>query len=178
MRRIPHLFLFTILALFTSATVATAADPVPASAAAPAANTSIASVNNTPSPSTTPPPLSDKQLKKLNDFLAAKGKDKSLGEFISNKFNLHENTYKQVALKDDITKTVHVYAALPDNGMLFAILPPTDPTAASYLYRLDSKFKIVASVSFTNHVPSEIKDPEKGAKAELAFWAAVADQLP
>jgi len=179
MRRAPHLFLFTVLALLASAAVATATDPASASATGPAANTSITSVNNTAA--TTPPPLSDKQLKKLNDFLAAKGKDKDVGEFIGNKLELpltadKKCVFKQVALKDDVSKIIHVYGLLSDGGMCFAVIAP-DPTGTSYIYRLDSKFKIIAFVAFTNHVESEIKDPEKGAKTELVYWAAVADQL-
>lgn len=57
--------------------------------------------------------------------------------------------------------------------MTFSFLNAT----TAYTYHLDSNFKIIASVAMTRHVPSDIKDPEAGAKTELIYWAAIADQL-
>ena len=51
-----------------------------------------------------------------------------------------------------------------------------DKTTA-YSYRLDSNFKLIKSVAMTNFKPHKIADPEKGAKAELAFWVMFADNI-
>jgi len=178
MRRLPHLFSLTVLTLLTSCALAIAADPAPASATVPAANASIASVNNTPAPAatTTPPPLSDKQLKKINDFLAANKQDYEISGIIVDRLKLHPNPYKfkHLPLKDNKTGNMYVYANLSDGGMLFSYID----TTAAYSYHLDSKFNIIASVAMTNYVPSDVKNPEESLKTVLAYWAGVADQLP
>jgi hypothetical protein len=117
-------------------------------------------------------PLSEIQLKKINDFLAAKGRDQDIGEVVSKKLGLSTNVMKQLAIKDR-AGNVHAYHLLPNGGMLFAFI--SDMTA--YNYRLDPNFKVIASVAMTDNIPAEIKAPETGAKAELVIWARFADQL-
>jgi hypothetical protein len=117
-------------------------------------------------------PISEIQLKKINDFLAAKGRDQDIGAAVSEKLGLPTNVIRQLAIKDRLGN-VHAYHRLPNGGMLFAFI--SDMTA--YNYRLDPNFKVVASVAMTDNVPSEIKAPDTGAKAEIAVWARFADQL-
>jgi hypothetical protein len=117
-------------------------------------------------------PLSQIQLKKINDFLAARGRDQDIGEVVSKKLGLSTNVIKQLAIKDRVGN-VHAYHLLPNGGMLFAFI--IDTTA--YNYRLDPNFKVIASVAMTDNVPSEVKEPETGARAELVIWARFADQL-
>jgi hypothetical protein len=80
---------------------------------------------------------------------------------------------KQLALKDRRSGDIHAYSLLPNGEMLFSFVDVT----TSYSYRLNSDFKVVASVAMTKCIPSDIRNPEISLRAELAYWAHVAEQL-
>src|ERR1700682_3212226 len=92
-------------------------------------------------------PLSGIQLKKINDFLAARGQDQDIGAVVSAKLGLPANAIKQLAIKDR-AGNIHAYHRLPNGGMFFAFI--SDTTA--YNYRLDPNFKVIASGAMTDKI--------------------------
>ena len=116
------------------------------------------------------------QLKKLDNLLADDGVDQLIPPDIMAKLGLAQRVVKQLGVVDKQTSDLHAYARLRDGGILFTFVDFAK-TKLAYTYRLDPAFKVVASVAMAKTVASDIADPEAGAKAELAYWAQVADQL-
>jgi len=120
--------------------------------------------------------LSVVQLKKLDNLLADDGVDQLIPPVILARLGLSQRVIKQLGVVDKTTSDLHAYAKLRDGGVLFTFVDYSK-TRLAYTYRLDPAFKVVASVAMAKTVASDIADPEAGAKAELAYWAQVADQL-
>jgi hypothetical protein len=166
---------FTVLALaiFTAFLPAAFAQNTTATATIPAKATTAVAAATPTNVTKSAPPLTAAQIKKINDFLSANGNNKDVGSAVADKLKLPTTTFKHVSLKSEHSNDAHVYGLLPDGGMLFSFINAT----TAYNYHVDSNFKIIASVAMTNHVPSDIKDPEAGAKVEFIYWAGIADQL-
>ncbi len=120
--------------------------------------------------------LSAAQLKKLDNLLADDGIDQNVPAEILTRLSLSQRVIKQLGVIDKTTNDVHAYARLRDGGVLFTFVD-VSKTKLAYTYRLNAAFKVVASVAMTKSGASEVPDPEAGAKAELSYWAQVADQL-
>ena len=123
-----------------------------------------------------PTSLSAAQLKKLDNLLADDGIDQNVPAVILTRLGMSQRVIKQLGVVDKETSDIHAYARLRDGGVLFTFVDYSK-TKLAYTYRLDPAFKVVASVAMAKTVASDIADPEAGAKAELAYWAQVADQL-
>jgi hypothetical protein len=120
--------------------------------------------------------LSPAQLKKINNLAADDGIRQAVPAVIMSRLGLMQNVITQLGVIDKVSGDVHAYATLRDGGILLTFVDYSK-TKLAYTYRLDSKFKVAASVAMDKSVASDIADPEAGAKAELAYWAQVADQL-
>lgn len=123
-----------------------------------------------------PASLSAAQLKKLDNLLADDGVDQLVPPVILARLGLSQRVIKQLGVVDKTTSDLHAYARLRDGGVLFTFVDYAK-TRLAYTYRLDPNFKLVASVAMAKTVASGVADPQAGAKAELAYWAQVADQL-
>jgi len=120
--------------------------------------------------------LSAAQLKKLDNLLADDGVDQLTPPVILARLGLTQRVIKQLGVVDKTTSDVHAYARLGDGGLLLTFVDVAK-TRLAYTYRLDPAFKVVASVAMAKSGGGEIADPEAGARAELSYWAQVADQL-
>jgi hypothetical protein len=127
-------------------------------------------------PAPAPTALSAAQLKKLDNLLADDGVDQLIPPDIMAKLGLAQRVVKQLGVVDKQTSDLHAYARLRDGGILFTFVDFAK-TKLAYTYRLDPTFKVMASVAMAKSGGAEIADPETGAKAELSYWAQVADQL-
>ncbi|HEY3889297.1 MAG TPA: hypothetical protein VGL73_12035 [Caulobacteraceae bacterium] len=123
-----------------------------------------------------PASLSAGQLKKLDNLLADDGVDQLVPPVILARLGLSQRVIKQLGVVDKTTSDLHAYARLRDGGVLFTFVDYAK-TRLAYTYRLDPSFKVIASVAMAKAGGADIADPETGAKAELAYWAQVADQL-
>jgi hypothetical protein len=120
--------------------------------------------------------LSPAQLKKINNLAADDGIRQAVPVVIMTRLGLTQNVIVQLGVIDKISGDVHAYATLRDGGILLTFVDYSR-TKLAYTYRLDSRFKVAASVAMDRSVASDIADPDAGAKAELSYWAQVADQL-
>jgi hypothetical protein len=117
-------------------------------------------------PTPAPTSLSAAQLKKLDNLLDDDGVDQLIPPEIMAKLGLAQRVVKQLGVVDKVTSDLHAYARLRDGGFLFTFVDFAK-TKLAYTYHLDPTFKVTASVAMA----------EAGAKAELSYWAQVADQL-
>lgn len=120
--------------------------------------------------------MSATQMKRIDDLLADQGIDQTIPPVLVTKLGLSQHVIKQLGIIDKISGDVHGYAKLRDGGILFTFVDYSK-TRLAYTYRLDPSFKVVASVVMARTAPSDTADPDAGARAELAYWAQVADQL-
>ncbi len=124
----------------------------------------------------TPVSLSAVQLKKLDNLLADDGVEQLVPPAIQARLSLSQRVVKQLGVVDKDTSDLHAYARLRDGGVLFTFVD-VSKTKLAYTYRLDPSFKLIASVAMAKAGAAEIADPQAGARAELAYWAQIADQL-
>jgi len=120
--------------------------------------------------------ISAAQMKRIDNLLDEDGIDQTVPAVIATRLGLSQRVVKQLGMIDKVSGVIHGYAKLRDGGILFTFMDYSK-TKLAYTYRLDSNFKVLASVVMTETAPSDIADPQAGAKAELAFWAQVANQL-
>ena len=117
--------------------------------------------------------LSADQLKTINDLLALNGRDTVIGATVAARLGISTVEIKQLGFRDKGTGEGHAYAALPNGELLFTF----QNDKGAYSYRLGSNFKVVASVAMIDYIPSNIPNPEAGAKSEIAYWAHIASQF-
>jgi hypothetical protein len=145
------------------------------SAAAFAADSAAPAASSQPA-AAAPTSLSAAQLKKLDNLLADDGVDQLAPPVILARLGLTQRVIKQLGVVDKTTSDLHAYARLRDGGILLTFVDAAK-TRLAYTYRLDPAFKLVASVAMARSGAGDIADPEAGARAELNYWAQVADQL-
>lgn len=119
--------------------------------------------------------LSVLQLKKLNAACGLHGLTLEVGSDVSSNtlaiLKITQSELVQINIEEEKNKT-HAYSSLQDGTMLFSFI-----TKSAYNYHVDKNFKLIASVAMTDKIPSNIPNAEASLKAELTYWANIADQL-
>ena len=123
-------------------------------------------------------PISDAQLKKINEIIAVKGNEVTINKMISGLLGATKNddpvSSRALAVNDN-QSGIHQIQPLPDGrGYIIGELHPN----LAHVYWVNKDFVLVSALALMNGqspTAMPIEEAQVGIGTELAYWASIAD---